>query len=70
MTAATNDFANIPFAGATKQTKPKKDKVMKTKRNILNKICAMQQSNWLKPAVMTLALVAAVLGVTGCNPHH
>ena len=71
MTAATNDFANIPFAKATKQTKPKKDPVMKTTSNLLNKIRAVQQPNWLKPALMTLALaVVAILGVTGCTPHH
>ena len=68
MTAATNDFANTPFAEATK---PKKDTVMKTKSNLLNKIRAVQQPNWLKPALMTLALTAvAVLGVNGCTPHH
>ena len=44
---------------------------MKTTSNLLNRIRAMQQPNWLKPALMTLALVAiAVLGVTGCTPHH
>ena len=42
---------------------------MKTTSNLLNKILAIQQPNWLKPALMTLAL-AAVLGVTGCTPHH
>ena len=42
---------------------------MKTK-NILSKINAMQQSEWLRAGLMTLALVVAVLGVTGCSPHH
>ena len=27
----------------------------------------MQHPNWLRPALMTLALAAAVLGVTGCD---
>ena len=46
-----------------------KDAVMKMKNNLLGKITAMQQSKWLMPALMTLALVAAILGVTGCSDH-
>lgn len=42
---------------------------MKTKSNLLNKLRVMQQSNWLKPALMTLALVAVLRGVTGCDKH-
>ncbi len=40
---------------------------MKTKNNLLCKISAMQQSNWLMPALMALALVVAFLGMTGCK---
>ena len=40
---------------------------MKTKSNLLPESPAMQHPNWLRPALMTLALAAAVLGVTGCN---
>ena len=44
---------------------------MKPKSHLLNKIRSVQQPSWLKPALMTLALVAVVvLGVTGCTPHH
>ena len=43
---------------------------MKAKYNILSKINAMQQSKWIRPALMTLAILGAVLGVTGCGPHH
>jgi hypothetical protein len=28
------------------------------------------QSKWIQPALMTLAILVAVLGVTGCKPHH
>lgn len=43
---------------------------MKTKNNIIQAILTATQSKWLQPALMTLALVAAILGVTGCKPHH
>ena len=44
---------------------------MKTKTQLLTKIIVLHQSNWLKPALLSLALVGAVLGVTGCGaPHH
>jgi hypothetical protein len=43
---------------------------MKMKNNLLSKINAMQQSKWIRPALMTLAILVAVLGVTGCQPHH
>ncbi len=44
---------------------------MKTKNNLLNKIIVIHQSNWLKPALLSLALAVTVLGVTGCGtPHH
>ena len=39
------------------------------KNNLVGKITAMQQSKWLMPALMTLALVVALLGVTGCSTH-
>lgn len=48
-----------------------KVKVMKMKINLLSKINAVTQSKWIRPALMTLALLVAVLGVTGCSaPHH
>ena len=43
---------------------------MKMKCYLLSKINAEQQSKWMRPALMTLTLLVAVLGVTGCNPHH
>ena len=48
-----------------------KDTVMKMKNNLLGKISALQQSKWLMPALMALAIVVTILGVTGCGtPHH
>ena len=44
--------------------------VMEIKNYVLNQICAIQQSNRLMPVLIALALVGAVLGVTGCNPPH
>ena len=39
------------------------------KSNLLSKIHAVQQSKWIRPALMTLALLLAVIGVTGCDKH-
>ena len=33
-------------------------------------IIAMTQSKWMRPALMTLALLIAALGVTGCHKDH
>jgi hypothetical protein len=43
---------------------------MKMTNSILSAIDAITQSKWIRPAVMTLALLVAVLGVAGCQPHH
>ena len=32
-------------------------------------IIAVTQSKWIRPTLMTLALLVAILGVTGCHPH-
>ena len=47
-----------------------KDTVMKMKNNLLSKIITVTQSKWMQPALMALAILVAVLGVTGCKPHH
>jgi hypothetical protein len=33
-------------------------------------IIGVTRSQWMRPALMTLALVVALLGVTGCPSHH
>ena len=43
---------------------------MKPQLNVLGSISAVQQSKWKWPTFMTLVLLVAVLGVTGCQPHH
>ena len=43
---------------------------MNAKQMILDSIVTVRQSNWRWPALMTLALVVTVLGVSGCQPHH
>lgn len=43
---------------------------MKTKHIILGKINVLQQSTWIRPALMLVAIIVAALGVTGCQPHH
>ncbi len=77
--AEINDYANLwalpPIREQSTEmttTKPikKKDTVMKMKNNLLSKIIAVTQSKWMRPTLMTLAILVAVLGVTGCKPHH
>ena len=43
---------------------------MKAKRIILGSIGSIQRSKWRWPALMTLAILVAALGVSGCQPHH
>ena len=43
---------------------------MKMKNTVISVIIAVTQSKWIRPALMTLAILVAVLGVTGCQPHH
>ena len=41
------------------------------KNMLLRAISAMSQSKWLQPAVLTLVVGVALLGITGCSkPHH
>lgn len=75
--AELNDYENLsalpPILEQSTEmtTKPiKKNTVMKMKNNLLNKIIAVTQSKWIQPALMALAVLVAVLGVTGCKPHH
>jgi hypothetical protein len=48
----------------------KKYKVMKMKNKILSKINAVTESKWIRPAMMTLAIIATVVAVTGCGHPH
>ncbi|HWQ90772.1 MAG TPA: hypothetical protein VN673_03805 [Clostridia bacterium] len=49
----------------------KTDTVMKTKNTIISVIIAVTQSTWIRPALMTLAILSTLLLVTGCpGPHH
>lgn len=43
---------------------------MKMKNMGISAIIAVTQSKWIRPALMTLALVVALLGVTGCPTRH
>lgn len=44
---------------------------MKMKENLLRKINTVTQSTWIRSALMTLAILATLLLVTGCpSPHH
>ena len=40
------------------------------KNTVISIIVAVTQSTWTRPALMVLAILVAVLGVTGCKPHH
>jgi hypothetical protein len=69
---ARNEFANATLATTTNKssTSRKKDTVMKIRNDLLSKIIAVTQSKWIRPALMTLALLATVLVVTGCPAGH
>jgi hypothetical protein len=43
---------------------------MKMKNTFLNTIIAVTQSTWLRPALLTLAILVTVLGVSGCAGGH
>lgn len=43
---------------------------MKRKNKVLSTIVAVTQSKWMRPALMTLALVAVLVGMTGCPSGH
>jgi hypothetical protein len=61
------EFASMKFAVTT--NKKTTNKVMKMKNTVLNTIIAVTQSKWIRPALMTLALLTTLLVVTGC-PNH
>ncbi len=43
---------------------------MKTKNTFIGALIPLIQSKWIQPALVTAAIVVAVLGVTGCSPSH
>lgn len=43
---------------------------MKINNAVIKAIVAVTQSKWIWPALMSLALVVATLGVPGCKKHH
>ena len=43
---------------------------MKMKNTVISVIIAVTQSKWMRPALMTLAILATVLVVTGCPGGH
>ena len=43
---------------------------MKMKSTLISVIIAVTQSKWIRPALMTLAILATVLVVTGCPSGH
>ena len=43
---------------------------MKMKHTVKSVIIAVTQSKWMRPALMTLAILATVLLVTGCPSGH
>ena len=43
---------------------------MKMKNTIVSVITSLTQSQWIRPALMMLAIVVAVVGLTGCQKHH
>ena len=58
----------MSFVEAANTNQQKKDPIMKS--NLLSKINAMQQSKWMRPALMTLALLVTVFGLAACGHPH
>ena len=42
---------------------------MKMKSTVIGGIIAITQPKWMRPALMTLAILATMLVVTGCPSH-
>jgi hypothetical protein len=42
---------------------------MKATNSLINELSLMKQSKWILPALVAMALLTALLGVTGCSPH-
>jgi hypothetical protein len=40
------------------------------KNTVISVIIAVTQSKWMRPALMTLALLVTALGVPGCHKDH
>lgn len=43
---------------------------MNTIHNLISDISLRKESKWIVPALMALALLTVILGVTGCSPPH
>ena len=43
---------------------------MKLRDKALSATIALTQYKWVRPALITLALLAALVGLTGCPGHH
>lgn len=43
---------------------------MKIKNTIIRVIIAVTHSTWIRPTLVVLAILVAVLDMTGCKPHH
>ena len=69
-TAAAEPFANMPLAEAKNTSQQAKAPIMKREHYLRSKINAMHQAKWVRAALMTLALLVAVLGVTACGHPH
>ena len=69
-TGAENELANLSFAETEKANQQRKNKVMKMKNTVISLIITVTHSTWTRPTLMVLAILVAVLGVTGCKPHH
>lgn len=43
---------------------------MRTKNTVIGALIPLIQSQWIQPALVAVAVVVTVIGVTGCTPHH
>jgi len=47
-----------------------KVKIMKIRKTVIRVIIALTNSNWMRPALVTFAILATSLVVTGCPSGH
>jgi len=60
----------MTMAGGNNKTTKTKGTTMKTKDKAISALIALTQSKWTRPTLITLALLGALLGLTGCPGHQ
>jgi hypothetical protein len=65
----TKELRTLRSPEPRSDTQQRENNFMKTTNSLINELSLMKQSKWIVPALIAMALVTALLGVTGCSPH-